>query len=232
MKRIDFPEKMDSESLPVGKLREALDFLSFTNRRFGGNDLVLRYLAEFLQKTGKRSFTLLDVGCGNGDMLKAIAQWSEKQGLKSELVGLELVPDIAAIGQDQTKSRSNISVLNTDIFSFEPTNRYDYVVASLFLHHVPGSKLEFLMKKLDAVTADGMIISDLRRSVAGYCAVTLASFLFGNEVVRHDGPLSVRRSFTVEELARLAERAALRYLRARNEPFFRVSLRGQKRDAP
>jgi hypothetical protein len=54
------------------------------------------------------------------------------------------------------------------------------------------------------------------------------SALAGNVIVRHDGPLSVRRAFTLPELSRLVHELDLRYLRARRESPFRLSLAGQK----
>jgi hypothetical protein len=47
-------------------------------------------------------------------------------------------------------------------------------------------------------------------------------------VVRHDGPVSVRRAFTVSELEELARRAGLGYLSARRHAGFRLSLTGAK----
>jgi hypothetical protein len=74
----------------------------------------------------------------------------------------------------------------------------------------------------------GIIISDLRRGRAGYWAVKLLSDAVGNAVVRHDAPLSVRRAFRAEELETLARQAGLSYLSARPQPWFRISLAGEK----
>ena len=86
---------------------------------------------------------------------------------------------------------------------------------------------EYLADRLP-IAGRGMIISDLERSRAGYWAVTALSRIIGNAVVRHDAPLSVRRAFNLADLNLLARESGLGYLKSRKEPFFRVSLSGEK----
>ena len=105
---------------------------------------------------------------------------------------------------------------------------YDYVTASLFLHHVPPEKQIEILKLFDRIARRGILVSDLNRSFSGWISVGAASFLFGNHITRHDGPLSVRRAFTVAELGEMANAAGLSYLKAEREPWFRVSLTGEK----
>ncbi len=71
-------------------------------------------------------------------------------------------------------------------------------------------------------------MSDLLRSRASLWSVKLPCRLFGNAVVRHDGPLSVRRSFTTQELKNVAEKSRLSYLKVAEENWFRLSLAGEK----
>ena len=54
--------------------------------------------------------------------------------------------------------------------------------------------------KLDRIASKGMILSDLERSKGGFRAVSFLARLIGNRIVRHDGPLSVRKAFTLPEL--------------------------------
>ena len=85
------------------------------------------------------------------------------------------------------------------------------------------------LQDMDKLATRGVIVSDLHRTRGGYVAVSVLSRLFGNSVVQHDGPLSVRRAFRVRELDALAEEAGLPYLRVRvHHPWFRVSLAGEK----
>ncbi len=89
-----------------------------------------------------------------------------------------------------------------------------------------------VVRDLAAAAARGVIISDLRRSRPAYLAVSLSGRVLGNAVVRHDAPLSVRRAFTLAELRAIADEAGLPWLRAGDERWFRVSLAGERPDAP
>jgi hypothetical protein len=64
-----------------------------------------------------------------------------------------------------------------------------------------------------------------------YVTACAAGLVLGNTIVRHDAPASVRRAFRRSELDQLARQAGLDYLAAREEPWFRVSLAGEKPDA-
>jgi hypothetical protein len=109
--------------------------------------------------------------------------------------------------------------------------RFDYVIASLFLHHVPADHVHETLLAIDRLAGRGVVIGDLVRSPAALVAVGALAALAGNAIVRHDVPLSVRRAFTVQELANLAESVGLRYLRARPEGVVRLSLAGEKEGA-
>jgi 2-polyprenyl-3-methyl-5-hydroxy-6-metoxy-1,4-benzoquinol methylase len=120
-------------------------------------------------------------------------------------------------------------VRRADLFDLDGEGAsFDVVTASLFLHHCPAREVVRALRAMDRLAARGLILSDLLRSRAGYWAVGLLSHLIGNAVVRHDGPLSVRRAFRPEELEALAAEAGLPHLSVRVHPWFRVSLAGTK----
>lgn len=228
--RLNEPEIMDSCSVPEQEMREGLEFLRKTNLYFGGNKIILRHLNQFSKSWNKNeSIRILDVGCGLADIPLAILDWANRQGHKIQITGIDLIPQITQMAKDHTSKNPNIEIKTGDIFSenFE-TNSYDYVTASLFLHHLDDSQLNLALKKFNQIAARGIILGDLCRSFWSYWAVSLTSNLLGNEMVKHDGPLSVRRAFTILELKNLAENNKLSYLKARSELFFRLSLAGEK----
>ncbi len=172
---------------------------------------------------------ILDVGCGLGDMGLAILRWAEKKGRSVEVTGVEKAPAVAALAEKFLAGVPGIKIIRGDILEDSlPMPQYDVVINSLLLHHIPQERQADFLLKSDSIALQGIILSDLERSTLGYCAVKALSWLIGGPVVRHDGPLSVRRALTLDELENLAQRCALPYLRARPEPFFRVSLSGEK----
>ncbi len=228
--RLDQPELMDTHYYPLPVMRETLRFLEITNRYFGGHRVILNHLDRWsVHWPNDKTITLLDVGTGGADIPRAIASWARRRNKKVHITGIDIVPEIVRIAQEQTKHMNSISIEQADFLTW-PSNqrRFDYVIGSLFFHHMPPALTLTVLRKFDEVSLRGIILSDLVRSRMGYGAVTLLSRLIGNDIVRHDGPLSVRRAFRLEELTDLARSAGLTYLTARREPWFRLSLAGGK----
>lgn len=221
---------MDNLECSLEDMSGALRFLETTNRRFGGSGVILRFLENCSKSWGPReTVTILDLGCGLADIPAAIAAWARKKGLRVRITGLEKVPQIAALAREHVRPHPEISILERDVFSLPGSEgNFDYVTASLFLHHMPQEKLPLLFQKVNALAKRGAAFSDLSRGPLGYWSVKALCALMGNRVVRHDGPLSVQRSFTIEELEALAGACGCPYLTARKEPFFRLSLSGEK----
>lgn len=220
---------MDQMILPKHTMEEVLQFLSFTNRVFGGSSLVLRIISRWAQNWDPcLPISILDVGCGAGDICVAISRWAKKNNRDVHITGIDMVPEIVDIAKKNTSSFSNISIYQDDIFNCTEFDRYDIVLGCLFLHHIEIEKQHIVLQRFHQLARRGVIFIDLFRSPLSYVCVWLASVLFGNAIVRHDGPLSVKRAFTLEELRHLSHQAGLPYLQARQEPWFRVSLSGEK----
>lgn len=223
-------ELMDTVALPPPVADRALRFLELTNRRFGGTALVLRHLERW--STGwaaGRAISVLDVGTGAADIPRAIVAWARARGTPVHVTAIDMARDVADAARARVCRVPEIDVEQATLAdTASGRRRFDYVTASLFLHHVPAGDLPGALRAIDRLAIRGVIVGDLVRGVPGLLAVSFLSALAGNAVVRHDGPLSVRRAFTVAELARLAADLGLGYLRARREGAFRLSLAGEK----
>ncbi|HEY3381908.1 MAG TPA: methyltransferase domain-containing protein [Vicinamibacterales bacterium] len=223
-------ELMDSNQWPAPVVRKTLRFLELTNRCFGGAAVVLR---RFVSWHGQRAFTaslrILDVGTGGADVPVALINWARPLGLDLRVTAIDSAPDIVEAARARVSRVPEITVERCSLFDLAASGRrFDIVVASLFLHHVPPSRTPDALRAIDRLAVRGVIISDLMRSPVALVAVGALALVAGNHVVRHDGPLSVRRAFTVDELEQLASNTGLTYLAAEREGPFRVSLSGQK----
>ena len=79
------PEKMDEPDVAPEEVNKALHELEVVNKWLGGYDVVLGALNKLpLENT----ITIMDIGCGGGDMLRKIARWAEKKGKKVNLIGV------------------------------------------------------------------------------------------------------------------------------------------------
>ncbi len=221
---------MDTLALPPAVADRTLRFLEMTNRRFGGTGIVLRHLKRWSSGWPRGAVvSVLDVGTGAADIPRALVAWGKPRGISLRVTAIDMAEDITAVARERVRHVPEIAVEQATLADVAASGRrFDYVTASLFLHHVPDPLLRATLQAMDQVARRGIVIGDLVRSAAGFLAVGFLSAVAGNAIVRHDGPLSVRRAFTVAELSRLALECRLDYLSARCEGPFRVSLAGAK----
>lgn len=226
---IDEDEWMDTRPFDRNEARRALNFLAKMNGWFGGVSTVLRRLAGWSHRWHPgEPVHILDVGTGSADIPIALVKWARENGHSFRVTAVELVPEIAALAKEAARPYPEITVLARDLRDLPKELTFDYVLASLFLHHIPVPLRAETLASLDRRARRGLVISDLHRTLLSYWGVGASSWIWGDSVVRHDGPLSVRRAFRVAELDGLAKTAGIRYLKSRAEPWFRISLAGEK----
>lgn len=223
-------ELMDTVTLSLEEMKSTLNFLELTNRYFGGIQVILSYLESCSQNWNPNdTVSILDVGTGCADIPIAIQKWAQKKNLKINILGIDLVSEVVEIAKEKTKEIPQIQIMKTDFFELLRSNRkFDYCISSLLLHHIPPQQLKLFLTAMDQISNKGFIASDLLRSHLSLIAVGTLSFFLGNRVVRHDGPLSVRRAFELLELKSIAAELGLDYVIVKSEPWFRISLSGQK----
>lgn len=227
--RVDEPEWLDSRPLSGKELERALRFLSASNRLLGGHSCVLRRLDGWSKRWRPGEIVrILDVGVGGGDLLLAVRRWAERRGVRVALTGIDSSPAVLHKARKLLRGK-DVELREADLFAFaEAGRKFDYVTASLLLHHFPITRQVEALKALDRLSSRGVVVSDLRRTRPAYWGVTAVTKVFGDPISAHDGPVSVRRAFTLPELTAMALSAGLPYLKAEREPFFRATLAGDK----
>ena len=87
----------------------------------------------------------------------------------------------------------------------------DYVISSLTLHHFDDEGAVSLLREMGRVARRGIFLIDLHRNPMAYFFYTTLGHLFlHNRLIREDGALSILKSFTPDELARLGHQAGLK----------------------
>jgi 2-polyprenyl-3-methyl-5-hydroxy-6-metoxy-1,4-benzoquinol methylase len=228
--RINEPELMDSIDLEKEELITTLRFLALAHRYFGGENVLFNHLKKWSARWKKNeTITFLDVGTGGAEVPLSLVRWGKKSGFHFQVTAIDSTPVIAQIARENTRNYPEIEVIEDDFFSFAKTGKqFDYVTASLLLHHIPDEKLVEILKLCNSMAKKGIIFSDLIRSRSALWGIRMTTSLLGNRIARHDGPLSVRRAFTLLELNLLAKKAGLEYLSTHKHLFFRLSLAGEK----
>ena len=152
---------------------------------------------------------VLDVGYGEGDMLRRIHRWGTRRGLRLELSGVDLNPWSAPAAQAATPPGMGIEYRTGDLFDLAPGG-YDVVLSSLFTHHLGDGDVVRYLRWMEASAARGWFVNDLHRHWIAYHGFRALSTVAGwHRFVRHDGPLSVARSFRRAEWHDLLRQAGL-----------------------
>ncbi|HEY7142267.1 MAG TPA: methyltransferase domain-containing protein [Methylomirabilota bacterium] len=216
-------ELMDQPDAPPAELSRSLGDIARLNR-IGGRRTVLRHLAPFLARVrAGETLRILDVGTGAADIPLALARWARRRGHRVRIVALEVHPTILRYAARAVDRTPEVDVVAGNALEapIRPAS-VDVALCSLVLHHLPEEAVVALLRRLAELVRLGFIVSDFRRGRLAWAAVWLATHAFARSpMARHDGPLSVRRAYTPDELARLARRAGLPDIRWHRAPAFR-----------
>lgn len=202
-KRSGKAELMDDiDNVHKDVLRQTLREIRTINRFLGGHSVTVQGL-KHLMKDKSRPYSIVDYGCGGGDTLVAISRWADRQGFKVSLVGVDFNPDAIEYARESCSSYANIKFIDEDLFQ-HAGSQYDISICSLFCHHFEESRLRELVNVMWQSARLGIVINDLHRHPQAYYSIRLLTRLFSrNSMAKHDGPLSVLRGFTRQELEKL-----------------------------
>jgi 2-polyprenyl-3-methyl-5-hydroxy-6-metoxy-1,4-benzoquinol methylase len=141
-----------------------------------------------------RRFRLLDVGFGDGDVLRAVARWAARRGVEAELVGVDLNEKSVKAASDATPPGMTIDYRGGDYR--DQAGPWDFVVSSQVTHHMTDPQLLAFLSYMEAEARLGWLICDLHRLAFAYWGFPLlARLLMVHRIVREDGRLSIARSF-------------------------------------
>ncbi len=201
MRRSDQKEMMDLPGIPAPLLEEDLKNLRTINFCLRASRGLLWCLERLLSTPGSDPFSILDVGTGSGDLPMAIVRWAKRRGLSAGVVGLEPHPVTATIARRQTQCSPEITIVRGDGFNPPFSSRsFDFVFASQLLHHFSESEIVTLLKIWSRLARRAVLVGDLIRHPLAYQGIRLLTrFFTRNEMTRTDAPLSVQRSFTLQE---------------------------------
>ncbi len=220
-RRACLSEWMD-EPCTYEEFRDCLRDLAAVNRVTLAYRPTLNWLRRLAARQGPSAGPLhiVDVGCGQGDMLRQVARWAARSGVAVRLTGIDLNPYAARAAAEQTSGALPIAWLTGDAFSYSPPGGIDVVVSSLFTHHLPDAVLVQFLAWMERHARRGWFINDLHRGATPfYLFRLLAGAARWHPFVRHDGPVSIRRSFSVDDWQQYLALAGLAAVPVRIERF-------------
>ncbi len=205
-RRASDPERMDADDLDPGTYAAVIADLARVNTITLARRPTLAWLAR--ASAGMDSFTLVDVGFGHGDMLRAIAAEAAARGQRARLIGIDMNPRSAPVAAAATDPALGVEYRTgrAEELEFVP----DFIVSSIVCHHMDDGELAGFLGWQEATAQRGWFINDLHRHPVAWAGFRLLAWLFRwHPIVAHDGALSVRRSFTRADWPRLLALAGL-----------------------
>jgi SAM-dependent methyltransferase len=209
--RAALSELMDGPCL-YQDFRQCLHDLAQVNRVSLAYRPTLQWLEQFVHlRSPEHPLHIVDVGCGGGDMLRRIERWAAQRQLPVRLTGLDMNPFAIRAAHEATPTNSEIQWIVGEAGSMDTAaESIDLVISSLFTHHLADDEIIRFLMWMERVTHHGWFINDLYRSQASYFGFkALAQAAGWHRFVRHDGPISILRSFLPAEWKRYAEASGL-----------------------
>lgn len=180
------------------------------NRLLGGYRASRRALRAH---AGESFTTMLDVAGGDG----AFAAYLIDSGLL-ESDARAYVLDLSAASLHRARARGRLRPVSGNALALPFRSRsIDLVHSALFLHHLATPDACDLLVEMCRVSRRLVVVNDLVRSLIAWGSIwALSRAVWRHRLVRHDGPLSVRKAFVPREV-----RAITHYLEHEGAPEFR-----------
>ena len=210
-------ELMDADDLDATTYADVVGDLATVNTVTMARRPTLDFLAR--ATAGRTRFRLLDVGFGDGDMLRRIARWAEAKGIEAELVGVDLNPR----SEQAARAHGGDIRYVTGDYADLADEPWDVIVSSLVAHHMTHDQLVAFLRFMEAHASAGWFVNDLHRHGFAHRGFpVLATLARWHPIVRHDGTLSIARSYRPDEWPPLLAEAGITQAKVRRVFPFRL----------
>lgn len=199
-------EQMDAADLAPAIYERVLHDLARVNRWTFTAWPTIAFLNRAIGSA--KRFRLLDVGFGDGDVLRAVARWARRREIEAELVGVDLNEKSLAAARRATPPDLKIDYRAGDYI--DQPEQFDFIISSQVTHHMTDAQLMTFLRHMEANARRGWLICDLHRHGFAYRGFPLlARLLRVHRIVREDGQLSIARSFRPGEWRDLLSQAGI-----------------------
>lgn len=210
-KRLNTPERIDTGDYTLEEYETFLREIAFINRYLGDGRALKMTLLRDIEKLDLREFSVLDVGCGSGELLRMIAEFAGRTDRKAFLTGIDLNPISSSVTRSESLSFPEIVSVRGDALQLPFADAaFDFAISSLFFHHLTHQQIITVLNEMSRISTRGIIIIDLHRDPISYVAYKIFCYVFRiSPLVKEDGLLSIRKGFRLGELKELAAAAGI-----------------------
>ncbi|MEC5181058.1 class I SAM-dependent methyltransferase [Arthrobacter sp. CG_A4] len=192
-------EEMDRPGCDPVRLERTYAQFALVNRVVSGWRGI--YLSQLRPRLRDRSATtLLDIGCGGGDVPVMLSRWAARDGLRLQITAIDPDPRASRFAAKRNSAAGVDFRQATSSQLAREGRSYDLVVSNHVLHHLAADGLPAFLAESAALCHGRVIHNDLRRSPVAYALFFAASWPFTGSYIRQDGLTSIRRSYTAAEL--------------------------------
>lgn len=198
-------EWMDRDDCDKELLFNTYDQFDRINRLLSGwGGIYKSYIKPHLLKSEvnpDQPFTILDIGCGGGDIIRYLNDLCTNDGFHVLFTGID--PDTRALDfSNQSSQPDNIHFYSKQSDELLKENKtFDIVISNHLIHHLSSRELTAICNDASTLANIRVIFSDIERSDIGYLAFqTIAPLLFRNSYIVQDGLISIKKSYRKSEL--------------------------------
>lgn len=221
-------ERIDTGDYTPEEYDRFLYDIRLVNRFAGDRRALQKTLLKEIVRENLPEFSVLDIGAGSGELLRDVGKFARKQKRRAKLFGLELNARSANAILEESKNYDEIKSIQANALTLPFADEtFDYAISSLFTHHLTDEQIIKTLQEMKRIVRRKIFIIDLHRQPLAYFFYKIFCIAFRiSPLVRHDGSLSILRSFKPEELTGLAQKAGLENISVRKIFPFRLVLSG------
>jgi 2-polyprenyl-3-methyl-5-hydroxy-6-metoxy-1,4-benzoquinol methylase len=203
-------ELLDRDDIPFEDIRINMHELDIINKRLGGHQINIRAVESLLYgHSTQQAIIIAEIGCGGGDNLRALYNWSKKNDINASFIGI----DINAHCISYASSNNEIPGARWVVSDYREMNfneKPSIIFSSLFCHHFTDDQIADMLGWMKSNATLGFFINDLHRHWLAYHSIRLITSAFSSSyLVKNDAPLSVRRGFSRKDWKKLIEASGL-----------------------
>ena len=205
-------EIIDGPPVPFADLACCMADIARVNGWFFGRMVTMIHVKRMVSALpADRVITVLDVGTGGADIPCAVVRWARRAGRRVRVLALDRDPATLRIAAEATRAYPEITFVRGDALSLPVRpGAVDLAISAMTLHHLEPDAAVRYLAEMDVAARVGFVVNDLVRTRLAHAVVWLITrFITRSSISRHDGPLSVLRSYTPPEVTALCEKAGL-----------------------
>jgi len=201
-------ELLDNPAIPFEDIKRNMQELNAINTLLGGHKITQKGFAILTKNMSPDTeISVVEIGCGGGDNLRAIQTFANKKKLKIKLTGVDINPECIAYAKQQSANK-DITFICSDYKTVSFPQPPHIIFSSLFCHHFTDDELIEMLQWQYQNSSVGFFINDLHRHPLAYYSIKKLTGLFSKSyLVKNDAPISVRRSFIKSDWKKLLQGA-------------------------